>query len=179
MPSAAAAATMVAAAAIKAEPMDATAAPVAVAVKAEQPEAAAPVAVTVKSEQPEAAAPVAVAVKAEQPEAPSAVAVKAQQPEAAAPAAVAVKPEEVEAAAEGSEDEHEASWDQLLYDALHASAPPSSFACSGRLDDKTPWLCPKITIQGNLLMLVGATCSQNRLFSVSSGCRCMCDSVST
>eukprot|EP00878_Enallax_costatus_P030549 GHUV01033270.1.p1 GENE.GHUV01033270.1~~GHUV01033270.1.p1 ORF type:complete len:160 (+),score=26.03 GHUV01033270.1:310-789(+) len=37
-------------------------------------------------------------------------------------------------------------WRQLIWDALHASAPPSRFACSGRLE--TPCLCPNISVAG-------------------------------
>eukprot|EP00878_Enallax_costatus_P025828 GHUV01027659.1.p1 GENE.GHUV01027659.1~~GHUV01027659.1.p1 ORF type:complete len:179 (+),score=35.69 GHUV01027659.1:1117-1653(+) len=37
-------------------------------------------------------------------------------------------------------------WRQLLCDALHASAPPGRFACSGHLE--APWLCPDISVAG-------------------------------
>jgi hypothetical protein len=50
---------------------------------------------------------------------------------------------------EEEEEEESTDWQQLLWDALHASAPPTRFACSGRLDIKPlPWLCPEVTVAG-------------------------------
>ncbi|KAF6257810.1 hypothetical protein COO60DRAFT_1639603 [Scenedesmus sp. NREL 46B-D3] len=42
--------------------------------------------------------------------------------------------------------QQEGPWQQLMFDALHANAPSSSFACSGRL--QTPFLCPDIYVEG-------------------------------
>jgi hypothetical protein len=36
----------------------------------------------------------------------------------------------------------------MLWDALHSSAPPSRFACSGRLDGKVPFFLPDISVAG-------------------------------
>lgn len=46
------------------------------------------------------------------------------------------------------EEMQEGAWKQLPYCALGACAPPSRFACSGRLEDKAPFLCPDITVGG-------------------------------
>ena len=71
-------------------------------------------------------------------------------PEAAA-AELSEEGEEEEEIDEEEEEEQEDStpWQRLLYDALHASAPPTCFACSGRLDAKPlPFLCPEVTVAG-------------------------------
>lgn len=44
------------------------------------------------------------------------------------------------------EQEEQSDWKGLLWAALHAAAPPSSFACSGHL--QAPWLCPDISVSG-------------------------------
>lgn len=47
---------------------------------------------------------------------------------------------------EEEQEDDESDWKQLLWHALHASARPSRFACSGRL--QAPWLCPDLSVSG-------------------------------
>lgn len=47
------------------------------------------------------------------------------------------------------EDEEQQEWQAMLWDALHAAAPPRRFACSGRLDSSPmPFLCPRVSVSG-------------------------------
>jgi hypothetical protein len=63
---------------------------------------------------------------------------------AAAEAAGAAAPKMKQEA--GQVREQTGTWQQLMYDALHANVPPSCFAHLGRL--AMPFLCPDIHVQG-------------------------------
>jgi hypothetical protein len=53
-------------------------------------------------------------------------------------------------AATATRQEPHSAWQELLYYALHANVPSSSFACSGRL--QPPFLCPDIYVEGEQLV---------------------------
>jgi len=50
---------------------------------------------------------------------------------------------------DGGGGEEQQEWQAMLWDALHAAAPPRRFACSGRLDSSPmPFLCPRVSVSG-------------------------------
>jgi hypothetical protein len=56
----------------------------------------------------------------------------------------------------------------MLWNALNAAAPPTRFACSGRLDKSPlPFLCPEVTVAGECLVVRYA-------YAMSRSTLCVC-----
>jgi hypothetical protein len=83
----------------------------------------------------------------------AALAAGAATPTAAGAAAAAADDQGVEVNSGKEQEGGQQTWQELLWSALSAAAPPTRFACSGCLDElplrePLPFLCPEVSVEG-------------------------------